>query len=160
MPANREQQVKAAERQRQALQLRQAGVAYEDIAQRLGYSGRSSAWRSVMAALKHTLQEPADEVRTLELARLDRLLLGLWPQAAAGNQGAVDRALRIMERRAKLLGLDAPTRQELSGPAGGPIEMITPTDIASARAALAAWEQGRFGSSDNGTDSDSEQSEA
>lgn len=121
--ANDQRRLEAAERQRQALQLRQAGVAYEDIAQRLGYSGRSSAWRSVMSALKQTLQEPADEVRTLELERLDRMLLGLWPQAVHGNQGAVDRALRIMERRAKLLGLDAPTKSELSGPQGGPIEV-------------------------------------
>jgi hypothetical protein len=31
--------------------------------------------------------------------------------------------LDIQERRAKILGLDAPARQELSGPAGGPIAL-------------------------------------
>lgn len=68
-----------------------------------------------MSALRATLQEPADELRSLELERLDRLLLGVWSQAAKGNQGAVDRALKIMERRARLLGLDAPTKQALDG---------------------------------------------
>jgi hypothetical protein len=38
----------------------------------------------------------------------------LWPQVAKGNQGAVDRVLRIMERRAKLLGLDAPTKADVT----------------------------------------------
>ena len=112
MGANREQQLQASERRRQALQLRLAGVSYEEIASRLGYSDRGSAWRSVMAALKTTLREPADELRKLELERLDRLLLGVWPQAVRGNQGSIDRALRIMERRARLLGLDVPTRQD------------------------------------------------
>ena len=121
--ANSERRVQAHERQKQALQLRTAGVAYEEIAARLGYRGRSGAYAAVMRALRATLQEPADELRTLELERLDRLLLGVWGQAAKGNQGAVDRALRIMERRAKLLGLDAPSKTELSGPQGGPIEV-------------------------------------
>ena len=31
--------------------------------------------------------------------------------------------LRIEARRARLLGLDAPARSELSGPEGGPIEL-------------------------------------
>ena len=34
-----------------------------------------------------------------------------------------DRIMKIMERRAKLMGLDAPVRAELSGPDGGPIEL-------------------------------------
>ena len=121
--ANSERRVQAHERQKQALQLRTAGVAYEEIAARLGYRGRSGAYAAVMRALKATLQEPADELRKLELERLDKLLLGVWPQAVRGNQGSVDRALRIMERRAKLLGLDAPVKSEWSGPDGGPIEV-------------------------------------
>ena len=111
--ANAERRLQAAARQKQALKLRLAGASYEDIATQLGYAGRGNAWRSVMAALKATLQEPADQVRILEAARLDRLLLGVWTQAAKGNQGAIDRAIKIMERRAKLLGLDAPSKQQI-----------------------------------------------
>lgn len=54
------------------------------------------------------------ELRTLEAQRLDRLFLVVWRQALAGDLAAVDRALRIQDRRAKLLGLDEPSRQ-LSG---------------------------------------------
>ena len=50
-----------------------------------------------------------EDWRAQELARLDRMQVGLWPQVIKGNHGAIDRVLRIMERRARLLGLDAAT---------------------------------------------------
>ena len=121
MGANREQQVKAYERQKEALSLRLVGLSYDAIAERLEFANRSGAFRAVQAALKKTLQDPADELRTLELERLDSMLLPMMAQAKKGNQGAVDRVLRIMERRAKLLGLDAPTKQEITGSDGGPV---------------------------------------
>lgn len=120
-PITSERRVKATERQRQALELRKAGASFEAIADRLGYGSKSGAYQAVMSAIKRTLREPADEVRELEEQRLDALLLAIWPQATKGNQGAIDRALRIMERRARLLGLDKPAKLEHSGPSGGPI---------------------------------------
>lgn len=65
-----------------------------------------------MRALKKTLQEPADEVRMLEVERLDALLSGLW--ARKNTPEVTDRILRIMERRAKLLGLDSPVRSDVT----------------------------------------------
>jgi hypothetical protein len=64
------------------------------------------------------LREPAEQARNLDLKRLDAMTLALWSQARQGNQGAVDRLLRIMERRAKLLGLDAPTKVAPTTPDG------------------------------------------
>lgn len=43
---------------------------------------------------------------------------------AADLARLTDCRLRIMERIAKLLGLDAPAKTELSGPDGGPIELV------------------------------------
>lgn len=114
----------AAEKRRQAMQLRTAGATYEEIARTLGYSSRSAAYHAVQKALKDMLQEPADDLRKVEAERLDKLQRALWKQAMDGNQGAVDRVLRIMERRAKLLGLDAPVKQEVSGPDGEPTRII------------------------------------
>jgi hypothetical protein len=42
----------------------------------------------------------------MELHRLDQMLLGLWRDAVSGNVKAVGTALRIMDRRARYLGLD------------------------------------------------------
>lgn len=102
--------VTARERELRALELRKAGLTYLQIAQQLGIT-EQGAHKAVMRTLKRLnerIMEQAAEVRRLELERLDAMLLSLWPQARKGNLGAIDRVLRIMQRRADLLGLDAP----------------------------------------------------
>ena len=96
----------AVDRQRQALELRAAGHSFESIAQTIGYSGPSGAYKAVVSALDKTLQEPAENLRQLELERLDAMLTAIWPQALKGYLGAIDRVLKIIERRSKLLGLE------------------------------------------------------
>ena len=110
--SNQQRKVNANERQRQALELRKGGVDYATIAQHLGYKDQSGAWRAVNRALTATLQEPADELRKLEVERLDAMYLAVATGIRNGNLGAIDRGIRIMERRAKLLGLDAPIKTE------------------------------------------------
>jgi hypothetical protein len=91
-----------------ALELRKAGATYQAIADQLGYAGPHGAHQAVASALKATLREPADELRELELVRLDSALLAIWRRVQGGDDKAIDRLVRIMERRAKMLGLDAP----------------------------------------------------
>lgn len=97
-----------AERTRQALELRKAGASLEQIAEKLKFAHRSNARRAIQAAIKDIYEEPAKEVLSLELARLDAMLLGLYQKAKSGDVAAVDRVLRIMDRRAQYLGLDSP----------------------------------------------------
>src|SRR5215212_3194424 len=104
----------ATNRQQQALGLHKAGVGYQVIADRLGYAGPSGAYKAVESALHKTLQQPADELRGLELERLDRMQVAIWDKATSGNLRAVDRVLKIMKRRAQLLGLDAPRQVTVS----------------------------------------------
>lgn len=92
----------------QVLKLRIAGASFPEIARQLGISV-TWAWESCRNAILRTLQEPAEEVRKLEAERLDRLMLAQWQLAVAGDKDAAQMAIKIMERRAKLLGLDAPT---------------------------------------------------
>lgn len=73
-----------------------------------------------------TLTNTAAELRELENARLDqyqmiahRHAIGGGPDKAAPDPVWMDRALKIMDRRARLNGLDAPT--EISGKGGDPI---------------------------------------
>lgn len=102
--------VLAREREVQALELRKAGASYAAIGQALGISAMG-AYKAVQRALKRLTKHSeaaAAEVRALELARLDAMLLAIWPQVKQGHLGAIDRALRISQRRAALLGLDAP----------------------------------------------------
>jgi transposase-like protein len=100
------------ERKLQALELRKAGASYQAIAEQLGYSGASGAFAAVKAALRDTLREPAQELRDLELTRLDAALLALWRRVQDGDEKAIDRMLAIMKRRSELLGLDRKPRPE------------------------------------------------
>ncbi len=113
----------ARKREADALELRLGGATYEQIAGRLGYKNRSGAMRAVQRALDKLISpENVESLRQLELERLDRLLLGIWSSAVRGNPPAIDRVLKILERRARILGIDAPERREFSGPGGGPIQ--------------------------------------
>ena len=100
--------VNAAERARMALDLRKSGASYDAIARQCGYANRSGAYQAIQRELQRTMQQPADDLRTLELLRLDDLYRAMAPKALQGDTWSVDRCLKIMERRAALLGLDAP----------------------------------------------------
>lgn len=97
-----------AERQFFAFKLRQAGASYRDIGRKLGVS-RMSAHRYVKSVLDEFNRKTALEVeayRRLECERLDRILERIWEGVEAGNPKAVNAAMRNIEIRMKLLGLD------------------------------------------------------
>jgi hypothetical protein len=109
--------LKTATLEADCLRLRLAGYSHRDIAAQLGVAP-SSAYKRVRHALDElnkTNLESAEQLRALELLRLDELLSSLWDTAIAGDLRAVDRVLKVMERRAKLLGLDAPVKVETDG---------------------------------------------
>ena len=76
------------------------------IASELGFSSPSGAYEAVKAGLNKTLREPADDLRQLELTRLDAMLESISESVLAGDLDAISTALRISERRSRLLGLD------------------------------------------------------
>lgn len=125
----------SAERDAEACRLRTLGHTYDQIAAEVGFADRSKARQAVERGLTAIVAEPASELRVLELARLDELWRRAWAILEREHQvvqlgkvvrdrdgqavvdhgptlQAIDRLLKIQERRAKLLGLDAPTRVE------------------------------------------------
>jgi len=109
----------AKERQRQAIQLKMAGASYTQIADQLGYASASGAHAAVKRAMEEVPNEEVDSLRQVDNARLNQMLLGVWGKAQKGDFGAIDRALKIMERMAKLNGVDAPTKSEITNIGGG-----------------------------------------
>jgi len=116
----------------EAARLRGEGLTYSAIAREMGCS-KGKAWERVQRAFKATLQEPADQARAVELARLedahDQALAVLLREHVTVSQGrvvygddgapiiddgptlaAIDRIRALSESRRKLLGLDAPSR--------------------------------------------------
>lgn len=100
--------VDTAFRRREALAMRQRGKSFQEIADELGYSSRGAASSDISKMIKELPQENAHNLRKIEVERMDQLLDAMWDKAMKGDGWAVDRCLKIMERRAKLLGLDAP----------------------------------------------------
>ena len=98
------------ERQYQALDLRRRGLSYRAIAAKLGVSHvqiRTDV-ESVLRQLADENKDKADEIRQLELERLDFVNMSLDGWVASGNPAATNAYIKAMERRAKLQGLDAP----------------------------------------------------
>ncbi len=98
--------------------MRKKGYTYERIAFELGCN-HGTAWRYVQQALKRLMaeiNESAAEVRRLELERLDTYLEKLAPGIENGDVKAITTALRVGERRSRLLGLDLQPRQVEPGP--------------------------------------------
>lgn len=112
--AKARREVDAAERAHQALELRKSGLSYLDVGKAIGRS-ESQAWKIVQAALRELPRENAEELRALESARLDELTRLSTIGTKLGDPQAISAAVRVSERRSKLLGLDAPSKHELSG---------------------------------------------
>lgn len=125
------QRLLAKERERKALELRKAGMSLRQIAEAVGYADESGAQRAIVRGLKNITHEPAQELKTLEMERLNAMLLVLWPKIQDPNHEhhfeAFDRALRLMDKIDRLQGLDAPQQVELSGQIAHGVLMIDGT---------------------------------
>jgi len=122
---NSKQMARGAATEREALELRKAGATYHQIADRMGISvsGAHAAVTRALKALREETSEEAQSVRQLEIDRLDAMLLGCWEKARRGDAAAIDRVLRIQERRSKYLGLDAPTKTETSATVSAAVDL-------------------------------------
>ena len=117
-----------------------AGLTYREIAEALNVSLGTVAgdFRAILKAWQKHYEGDMDRWVKVQLRRLDVMLNALWSKAKDGDETAIDRVLKIMERQARLLGLDAPTDVNLQ--VGGRLD-ITADDLAAARDAARVLEQ-------------------
>ncbi|MGW2183932.1 hypothetical protein ACWCXX_39350 [Streptomyces sp. NPDC001732] len=145
MPASKAQQAETAERRIKLLRLRIQGVKYDDPRiLDLGYSTPGAASKDVIRALQARRDAEAAEVSVYRQQEneLDSLLEAVWRKATTPSpifdrEGievareidlkAVDTVLKLMDRRAKLNGLDMPVKAEGSGPGGFPVRLTSVT---------------------------------
>ena len=127
--------LRSQDRQVQALDLRRTGATYLQIAKALGVV-KGSAYRLVQEALVTTLREPAEAVRALELERLDLLTRKLESRISAGDDKAINTLLKVMDHRAKLLGLYAPVT--IQGPDGTAVRFVV--EVPTPAPTLSEWQ--------------------
>lgn len=109
------QRLAKAERRVEALNMKIVGHDYRVIAETLGVNVKT-AYMDVQEALVYLAKHErvlAERVRELELARLDALGTQVWPGVERGDPFAVQAYLKIMDQRARMLGLYAPERHEI-----------------------------------------------
>ncbi len=100
--------IPAAARREKALELRAKGRSIRSIAKELGVS-KSQVQRDIEKELQAAAADRkkiAGHIIDLELVKLDAIEKTAWEHIQDGELSAIDRVLRSMERRAKLLGLD------------------------------------------------------
>ena len=115
MPMSAAQRVAVTERRTEAVRLAASGMGYSQSAKRLGFHDRSGAYKAIRSALAAEQAEAVDELRQLECERLDRLQASMWDAALEGDIASVDRVLKVIAARVRLLGLDQRTDKPVSG---------------------------------------------
>ena len=115
-----------AERYREVIRLRTAGLKFHEIAERVGYKSRSGAKEAYDAALRLYGRESVDQLRYVEGERLELMWRRVYARIARSEDlGTVefarllDSAVRLSQRKSALWGLDAPKQYEVTGEGGG-----------------------------------------
>lgn len=125
-----------------AIQLRIAGASWGEIAESLGFPTARAALVATERALEKELktEESQAQMRSIAGKRLERLLRGVWTKAINPEHPehliAVDKARQLVDRHAKLYGLDAPTQFVVNNPAQDELEKWVATVIEGKRPAL------------------------
>jgi len=144
----RRRSIKDRDRDARAVELRRRHLNYQQIATEMGYADKSGAYLAVQRGLADQCGEASAEVRQLELERLDDIARGFqrifatrhYVVSVGAGKVVMDPAkpgvplvddapviqaglalLRVMERRAKYLGLDAPAQSR--------VEVISETTV-------------------------------
>lgn len=124
------QQIESEETRYKIFELRKAGWSHAQIANALNCTRHhiSQLLRKELETTRTLADAALDDLRTLELARLDEATKSIWPRVLNADTRAIDIFLKISERRAKLTGMDAPERT-LSIDLTQQLERLSPTDL-------------------------------
>jgi hypothetical protein len=104
------ERIAQAEKEARIIELRRTGATWELIAKATGYANASGAYKAYQKAIGKIVAPKVEELRAVEVDRLDRLQFAIWERAKDGDIKAIDAVLRILDRRTRILGLDAPTK--------------------------------------------------
>jgi len=120
--AARASQANAASRRPQVLALRTRGLTFRQIGEALGVSHTQAEkdYGHALASVQALTAELIARERHLSVARCEWMLERLAPSIDSGDPKAILTAVRIEQRRAALLGLDAPRQIDVAGPMGHP----------------------------------------
>lgn len=149
--------LETAERDRQAAELFDQGLTYQEIADELGYNNKSTAIRAVRRAVREVVQEAGEKVLKLHLSRMEylfakavevieadhvvvshgKVITMLDPETGeekplrdhAPVLAAVNSARQCLESVQSLTGMKQPTKIEHSGGVKYELVGVDPQDL-------------------------------
>ncbi len=104
------------ERRDKAVKMRIGGSTFQQIGDELGIT-RSSAFKMVKRAFDTSIRKMGICIETeiyLDLERLNQAISRLWTGIESGDPQAVNALVKVIDHRAKLLGLYAKDRKDES----------------------------------------------
>lgn len=114
-----------------AFELRLQSKTFDEIAEDLGIS-KPAAWQLVKGAKADhddAVGETEADVKFMHLMRYERMCATFLPLALAGDEKAAAVVLKVMDAEAKVHGLYAASKTELTGAGGGPLQSVTATNF-------------------------------
>lgn len=120
--------VATTEKYMKVIDLRKAGLTFEEIADKTGYESRSGAKMAFDAAVKYWGHESVTELRVIENERVEELWRRTYNMmedptlTLSQSLRIMETALKVTESKRKLHGLDAPRQLEISGQDGHEIK--------------------------------------
>jgi hypothetical protein len=146
MMPNRRVKARTAERREKTLQLVRSGMPYRQVVRALKQSGIKTSPATISRDMEFLYREyreqslaSVEEAMTHDLERLDDLLQAIWFIARGGNLKAVDRVLRVIDQRARILGygdvaLRERVREQMAGDLTAEEEAVLLTTLEALRA--------------------------
>jgi hypothetical protein len=97
--------IAARERAGRAVALRTAGLTLGEVAAQLGYNSPQAVWYAIRSLLGRQESAVAGEYRNLNLVRLERMLMAIWPDVLRGEQRNVGQARKIIHEINEMVGV-------------------------------------------------------
>lgn len=99
-------EITRAQRRARVIAALASGLTEEQVAQQFGMTqqGVSHIKRSELAKLAAVIEEQAQELRSLDLVRLEAAIRAIYPGVLKGNLPSIDRLVKLIQQRQKLLG--------------------------------------------------------
>ena len=118
------EQFRVDERRRKVVQLRLAGVSFPEIGRRMleDYGAVDSTgaaalarvdWQRAREKSRRLTEDSVEELRAVQVERLETLLSGVWKNAITGDTKSTDSAGRLIGQICKLKNLEPPTQVQL-----------------------------------------------
>jgi hypothetical protein len=98
---------------KEAIAMRASGASLQAVVDAgIGYKTIAAVSKAIKEELARNMVAEVDTLREMMGYQLDQLLMPIWLRARRGELDAIDRAVKILDQKAKLFGLNAPQQVE------------------------------------------------